>query len=77
MTGSEKASSSVKLTPTQEKEGYWVQESFGNLQVWHHKNQIALLAITPDIDKKLQDVVERRRRELKEVEEKTGWKPEQ
>ena len=77
MSGSEKTSSSVKLTLDQEKEGYWLQESYGNLQVWHHKNQIALLTITPDIEKKLRDVVERRRRELKEVEEKTGWKPEQ
>ncbi len=71
-----KVSSSVKLTPEQEKEGYWVQESFGNLQVWHYKNQIALLSISSDIDRKVKDVVERRRRELKEVEEKTGWKPE-
>ena len=77
MADGDKISSGIKLTPDQEKEGYWVQESYGNLQVWHHKNQIALLIITPDIDRKVQDVVERRRRELKEVEEKTGWKPEQ
>ncbi len=72
-----KSSSEIRLTPDQKREGYWIQESFGNLQVWHRKNQIALLLITPDINEKLRDVVERRRRELKDVEEKTGWKPEE
>ena len=76
MPDSEKASGLVKLTPEQQKEGYWVQDSYGNIQVWHHKNQIALLLISPDIDRKVRDMVERRRKELKEVEEKTGWKPE-
>jgi len=65
------------LKEHQIKEGYWVQESFGNLQVWHHKNQIALLIITPNIEAKVQDVVEKRRKELQEVYEKTGWRPEQ
>ncbi|MFQ5933061.1 MAG: hypothetical protein ACE5KI_00280 [Dehalococcoidia bacterium] len=77
MPSKEKSSSPVKLTKAQEKEGYWVQESFGNLQVWHHKNQIALLMITPDIQQKLNDVIKRRRKDLQEVYEKTGWKPEQ
>ena len=69
-----KALSSVKLTPEQEEEGYWMQKSYGNLQVWHYKNQIALLSISEDIDEKVRGVVERRRKELKEVEEKTGWR---
>jgi len=41
--------------------------------VWHKKNQIALLYKSPDIEH-VQEVVEKRRKELKEVEEKTGWK---
>ena len=67
----------IKLTEEQEKEGYWAEcEGYDRVLVWHRKNQIALLYTSPDINKKVQDVVERRRRELKEVEEKTGWKPE-
>jgi hypothetical protein len=31
--------------------------------------------MSPNIDQKVQETVERRRQELKEVEEKTGWKP--
>ena len=43
--------------------------------VWHKRNQIALLYQSADIDRKVQEVVERRRKELKEVDQKTGWKP--
>jgi len=74
MTGTQKVSKMVKLTEEQEKEGYWVEQSEGLVKVWHHKNQIALLIASPDIQRKVHDVVERRRKELKEVEEKTGWK---
>ena len=77
MEDTSKRSNEIRLTPDQEKEGYWLQESFGNLQVWHRKNQIALLLITPDINEKVRDVVERRRRDLKDVEAKTGWRPEE
>jgi hypothetical protein len=64
-----------KLNEEQEEEGYWVEKVGSNVLVWHHKNQIALLCSSPDIQHKVQDVVERRRKELKEAEEKTGWKP--
>ena len=67
----------AKLTEEQQKEGYWVEEAGSNTLVWHRNNQIALLSTSPDIDRKVQDVVEKRGKELKEVEEKTGWKPEQ
>lgn len=77
MAGTGNIPDSVVIAPDQEKEGYWVQETFGNLQVWHHKNQIALLMITDDINQKVQDVIERRRKDLQEVFEKTGWKPEE
>jgi len=66
----------IKLTPEQEKEGYWVEWEGDRVLVWHKKNEIALLYGSPDINKKVQDVVEKRRRELQEVYEKTGWKPE-
>ena len=65
----------IKLTEGQQKEGYWVEWEENRVLVWHRKNQIALLYGSPDIDKKVQDVVEKRRRELQEVYEKTGWKP--
>ena len=76
MTSEQEPPEKVKLTEEQKKEGYWVEGSGDYVLVWHHKNQIALLRSTPDIDRKVQESVERRRRELKEVEEKTGWKPE-
>jgi len=69
-------SETVKLTEEQEKEGYWVEHSGEYVLVWHRNNQIALLLATADIAQKVQDTIERKRKELKEVEEKTGWKPE-
>lgn len=73
---SQEVSEKIKLTAQQEKEGYWVEQSGGYVLVWHGNNQVALLCFSQDIDRKVQDAVERRRKELKEVEEKTGWKPE-
>jgi len=67
-------SEKVKLTTEQEKEGYWVEDCQDRVLVWHKKNQIALLYKSPDIDQKVQETIERRKKELKEVEEKTGWK---
>jgi len=63
-----------RLTNDQEKEGYWVEVCEDRVLVWHRKNQIALLYDSPDIEQKAQKVVEKRRKESKEVEEKTGWK---
>ena len=65
------------LKDDQQKEGYTLEQSGNYVLVWHNNNQIALLALSADIDSKVQDVVERRRKELKEVEEKTGWKANQ
>jgi len=64
-----------RLTDDQEKEGYGVEGCEDRVLVWHKKNQIALLYKSPDIKHKVQEVVEKRRKELKEVEEQTGWKP--
>jgi hypothetical protein len=71
----EKILDKVNLTDEQEKEGYWTEVCQDRVLVWHKKNQIALLLWAPDINQKVQEVVEKRRKELKEVEEKTGWKP--
>ncbi len=65
---------SVKLTEEQEKEGYHVEFSGEYVLVWEENIQIALLINSADINAKVQDVVERRRKELTEIEEKTGWK---
>lgn len=62
MAATKKLSKSVKLTAEQEKEGYWVEQSEGLVKVWHNKNQIALLISSPDIQQKVKDVVERRRK---------------
>ena len=43
MAGTDNVSTNVKLTKEQEKEDYRVELSGGNVQVWHHQNQIALL----------------------------------
>jgi Zn-finger protein len=66
--------SQITLTEEHEKEGYHVEDCEDRVLVWHKKNQTALLYRSPDIDRKVQEVVEKRRKELKEVEEKTGWK---
>jgi len=72
---SEKIRDKVSLTDEQEKEGYWTEVYQDRVLVWHKKNQIALLYMSPDIDQEVRDIVERKRKELKEVQEKTGWKP--
>ena len=64
----------IKLTEEQKKEGYRVEVSGEYVLVWHRNNQVALLRSTPDIQQKVQDVVEKRRQELREVEAATGWK---
>ena len=71
----EKIRDKVSLTEEQEKEGYWTEVCQDRVLVWHKKSQIALLYMSPDIDQKVQETVERRRQELKDVEAKTGRKP--
>ncbi|MFN8534436.1 MAG: hypothetical protein U0556_12925 [Dehalococcoidia bacterium] len=44
------------------------------VQVWHGNTQIGLLLNREGVQDKARQIVERRRRELREVEEKTGWK---
>ena len=63
-----------RLTDEQAREGYWVEDCEDRVLVWHKKNQIALLYKSLDIEHKVQEVVEKRRKELKEVEDKSGWK---
>ncbi len=64
----------IKLSAEQEKEGYQTEWNGNNVLVWHRNNQIALLLGSADINKKVQDVIEKKRRDLKDVEAKTGWK---
>ena len=73
MAGMESVLDMVKLTEEQHKEGYWVERSGSSVLLWHHQNQIALLWSSPDVERKVREVIERRK-ELKEVEERTGWK---
>ena len=61
----QKLSGMVNLTDEQEKEGYWVEQSGNLVKVWHYKDTIALLLSSSDIHHKVQDVVERRRTELR------------
>jgi len=63
----QKLSGMVNLTDEQEKERYWVEHSGNLVKVWHHNNEIALLLFSPNIHHKVQDVVERRRRELRKT----------
>lgn len=76
MVGAENVLEAIKLSKEQIDEGYWVEQSGDLVTVWHNKNQIALLLCTGNINEKVQDVIERKRKELREVMEKTGWKPE-
>ncbi len=75
MADNQNLSEMVTLTDEQQKEGYRVEQSGNYVLVFHDNNQIALLILSPDINQKVNDVIERRRKDLKEVEEKTGWKP--
>jgi len=75
MAGTDRVSTNVKLTKEQENEGYRVELSGGNVLVWHHQNQIAFLLSSPDMECRVHEVVEKSRKEFKEIEEKTGWKP--
>ena len=75
MVGTEKPVETIKLSKEQIEEGYWVEQSGNLVTVWHNKNQIALLLSSANINEKVQDVIERKRKELKEVMERTGWKP--
>ena len=65
----------VNFTEEQEKEGYRLEQEGDYVLVWHHDIQIALLRSSPDISKKVESVIKKRRKELREIEEKTGWKP--
>jgi hypothetical protein len=76
MVVTEDPGQSIRLTEEQRKEGFWVERSGDLVTVWHDKNQIALLLSSPNINEKVQDIIERKRKDHKEVEEKTGWKPE-
>jgi len=42
--------------------------------VWHKKNQLALLLASPDIQERVQEFIQRKRQEFKELEAKTGCK---
>lgn len=64
----------ISLSEQQKNDGYWVEQNGNYVLVWRKKNQVALLALSDDIGQKVRDVMERRRKELREVEAKTGWK---
>ncbi len=63
------------LNPEQQALGYWVERTKESILVWHGKNNIACLLPTGNVLEKVQGVVTRRIEQLKEVEAKTGWKP--
>jgi len=65
LVDNQKPSGMVNLTDEQEKEGYWVEQSGNLVKVWHYKDTIALLLSSSDIHHKVQDVVERRKTELR------------
>ncbi len=64
----------IELTEEQKQEGYWVETLEDRVLVWRKKNQLALLLASPDIQDRVQELIERKRRELKELEAKTGCK---
>lgn len=62
----------TELTPEQKREGYWVEEAAGSVLVWHNQVQVALFYASLDIGRKVQEAVERRRAELREIEARFG-----
>jgi len=69
MVDTQRLSNPIRLTGEQEKDGYWVEQSTNLVKVWHHNNTIALLLLSSDIHRKVQDVVERRRGEIRKIDE--------
>ena len=67
MVDNQKLSGMVNLTDEQDREGYRVERSGNLVKVWHYKDTIALLLLSSDIHHKVQDVVERKRRELRKT----------
>jgi hypothetical protein len=61
----QKLSGMVNLSDEQEKDGFWIEQSGNLVKVWHHNNAIALLLLSSDIYRKVHDVVERRKTELR------------
>ena len=70
MVDTQRLSNPIRLTGEQEKDGFWVEQNGDLVKVWHHNNTIALLLLSLDIHRKVQDVVERKRRELREIDER-------
>lgn len=57
----------IKLTQSQKSEGYWIERSGNLVSIWRHNTQIAVLLATPNIQDKVQDVINRHRSEDKDL----------
>ena len=64
MAAKKNVSNIVKLTEEEESEGYRVEQSGGNVLVWHCQNLIALLLLSPYIERRVQEVIGRKGRGL-------------
>ena len=62
------------LQTDQLSEGYSLEMGTGVVLVWHYNTQIALLMDRDNVEERARAIVERRRQELRVVEEKTGWR---
>jgi hypothetical protein len=63
------------LTAEQTAEAYRIVVEGGYVQIWHGNTQIGLLIDREGVEERARELVERRRAELREVAEKTGWTP--
>jgi hypothetical protein len=70
----EKTIPAIELTEEQKREGFWIEILEDRVLVWHKKNQLALLLASPDIQERVQEFIQRKRQEFKELEAKTGYK---
>ena len=70
----EKTIPAIELTEEQKREGFWIEILEERVLVWHKKNQLALLLASPDIQERVQEFIQRKRQEFKELEAKTGCK---
>ena len=67
MVSSQQLFTQIKLTHEQKMEGYWIEWSGDLVFVWQHNNQVAMLLATPNIQDKVQDVINRHRVEDKDL----------
>ncbi len=60
-------SQKTSIAPELERDGYRAEREGDYVLVWHHKNQIALLAYKPGIESRVEEMARARQKQLAEI----------